>query len=35
MPAGNDDQVVPAHGAGKIIDFNTADDNTFDMVNGR
>ncbi len=32
---GNDDQIVPGHGAGKIIDFNTADDDTFDMINGR
>lgn len=34
MP-GHDEQVVPAHMQGKLIDFATADDTTFDMNQGR
>ena len=33
--AGHDEQVVPAHMQGKLIDFATADDTTFDMNQGR
>ena len=32
---GHDEQVVPAHMQGKLIDFATADDTTFDMNQGR
>ena len=31
----HDEQIVPAHMQGKIIDFATADDTTFDMNQGR
>jgi len=32
---GNDEQVVPALGLKKAIDFNSVDDTTYDMMRGK